>query len=161
MRLTRRRVLGATIGLAAIGSAGAALGSPPSGIVSTNPVEKADLNRRIDLRADGIKFKTRHPTDVRVQTITFAPDGRTGWHHHPGVVVVTVQSGEVTVVDSQCRARVYGPSSPKGSAFTESGHEPMEVRNLSDAPATVYAMLIAPEANPPVFRVEDDPAPCP
>ena len=160
MRLTRRRVLGATIGLAAIGSASVALGSPGSGIVSSNPVEKADLNQRVDLRADGIKLKTKRPTDVRVQTITFNPGGRTGWHHHPGVVVVTVQSGEVTVVDSRCRAKVYGPNSPKGSAFTESGREPMEVRNLSGAPATVYAMLIAPEANPPVFRVEDDARPC-
>ncbi len=162
MTFTRRRAVGATIGLAAIGSvAGVALGSPPSGVVSTFPVPKADLNKRVDLRADGIKFKTKRSTDVAIQTISFSPGGRTGWHHHPGVVLVAVQSGELTVVDSHCRAKTYGPNAARGSVFTESGDEPMEVRNLSGAPATVYAALIAPNTNPPVFRVEDDALPCP
>ena len=164
MKLTRQRLLGATLGLTVVGSvAGVALASPPSGIVSTvNPADtKADLDKRVDLRSDGIRFRTKGPTDVGFQTIDFAAGGRTGWHHHPGMVIVTVQSGAVTVVDSHCRARTYGAGSPRGSAFTESGDEPMEVRNLSGAPATVHAVLIAPDAEPPVFRVEDDVVACP
>ena len=162
MKVTRGRLLIATIGLTAIGSvAGVALGSPPSGIVSSFPVAKADLSKRVDLRADGIKFKTKRSSDVAIQTLTFDPGGRTGWHQHPGVVIVAVQSGELTVVDSHCRGKKYGPSSARGSVFTESGDEPKEVRNLSGAPATVYATLITPDATPPVFRVEDDPVPCP
>jgi quercetin dioxygenase-like cupin family protein len=161
MKLTRRRVLSAALGLTVVGS-GVALASPPSGIVSTNPVAtKADLNRPVNLRSDGIRFNTKGPTDVGFQTVTFDPGGRTGWHHHPGVVIVTVQSGAVTIVDSDCHARTYGPNERRGSAFTESGNEPMEVRNLSGAPATVQAVLIAPDAEPPVFRIEDDVVPCP
>jgi hypothetical protein len=31
---------------------------------------------------------------------------------------------------------------------------------MSAAPATVYATLVTPDADPPVFRIEDDPPPC-
>jgi hypothetical protein len=162
MQFTRRRVAGAAIGLAVAGSvAGVAVGSPPTGISSTFPVPKADLNKKLDLRSDGVRLKTKGRTDVAVQTVNFEPGGVTGWHHHPGIVVVTVASGAVTLVDSHCRARTYGPGMPRGSAFTESGDHPMEVQNRGSTPATVYAMLIAPDADPPVFRVEDPVVSCP
>jgi hypothetical protein len=161
MKLDRRRVLAATIGLAVTGSfAGVALGSPPFGIVATNEVPKADLNERARVNSDGVKFKTKAPTDVRIQKVTFEPGGRTGWHHHPGVVLVAVQSGEVTVLDSDCNGKTYGPGLPNGSAFTESGDEPLEVRNASNsASATVFATLVVPDGAP--FRIEDDAVPCP
>jgi hypothetical protein len=161
MKFDRRRVLAATIGLAVIGSfAGVALGSPPFGIVATDEVPRADLNERARVNSDGIKFKTKARTDVRIQKVTFAPGGRTGWHHHPGFVLVAVQSGQVTVLDSDCNAKTYGPGLPNGSAFTESGDEPLEVRNASNsASATVFATLVVPDGAP--FRIEDDPVVCP
>jgi hypothetical protein len=160
MKLDRRRVLAATIGLAVIGSfAGVALGSPPFGIVATDEVPRADLNERARVNSDGVKFKTKAPTDVRIQKVTFQPGGRTGWHHHPGFVLVAVQSGAVTVLDSDCNSKTYGPGLPNGSAFTESGDEPLEVRNTSGASATVFATLVVPDGAP--FRIEDDEVACP
>ena len=44
--------------------------------------------------------------------------------------------------------------------FVEYGDEPEQVRNMSSAPATVYATQVAPDADPAVFRIEDDPPPC-
>ena len=76
------------------------------------------------------------------------------------IALVAVQSGEVTQFDSQCNGTAYGPNSPNGAVFTEYGDEPEEVRNTSSAPATVYATLVAPDADPAVFRIEDDPPPC-
>ena len=115
----------------------------------------------VHVENDGVEFKTKAPTDVAFQTVTFQPGGRTGWHHHPGFVLVTVQAGEVTVFDADCRAETYGPGTPNGAAFTESGDDPLEVRNTGRVEATVYAALVAPDANPPVFRVEDDVVTCP
>jgi hypothetical protein len=44
--------------------------------------------------------------------------------------------------------------------FVEYGDEPGEVRNASSAPATIYSTVVAPDADPAVFRIEDDPPPC-
>ena len=158
MKLNRKHVLAATVGAVAIGSLGpAAIASPPSGFTPTNLV-RADLDTRVRLNSDRIKFQTKDPTDVLVQKIVIDPGGSSGWHHHPGMVLVAVQSGSVTVWDSNCRRTTYGPGLPHGSVFVESGDEPGLV--TSAAGATSYATLVAPNANPPVFRIEDDAPPC-
>ncbi len=156
----RRLVIGA-VGVALVGTVAAvALGSPGSGRVTTLLVAKADNNETVQLNSDRIKIQTKGPTDVRVQTITFAPGGFSGWNHKPGFVIVAVQSGEVTVFDAECNVKAYGPSSPNGAVFVESGDDPADVRNLTSAPATVYATQVAPNADPAVFRIEDNPPPC-
>jgi hypothetical protein len=161
MNRNRRRLVIAAVGVAMIGTVTAvALGSPGSGRVTTLLVAKADNNETVQLNSDRIKLQTKGPTDVRVQTITFAPGGYSGWNHKPGFVIVAVQSGEVTKFDSQCNGTTYGPNSPNGAVFVEYGDDPEEVRNTSSAPATVYATQVAPDADPPVFRIEDDPPPC-
>jgi len=156
MKRNGRRALAAALGTAVCGMiAAAALASPPSQIRVSNLVTKADFDTPVDLDADRIRLRTKERTDVRVQKVVFAPDGRTGWHHHPGIVLVAVETGQVTVVDAKCKARTYGPGSPNGSVFTEAGAKPLEVRNLSGADATVYATLIAPNADKDIFRAED------
>jgi predicted metal-dependent enzyme (double-stranded beta helix superfamily) len=162
MQRNGRRILAVGFGALVCGMlAAAALASPPSLITPSNLVAKADFNTPVDLKADHIRLRTKEPTDVRVQKIVFAPGGRTGWHHHPGIVLVAVASGRVTFFDARCKGTTYGPGSPNGSVFTEIGSEPREVRNLSGAGATVYATLIAPNANMDIFRAEDPVQPCP
>jgi hypothetical protein len=162
MKHARRRAVVATVGVAASAVAvAAALASPPFGFHATNLVAEAELPARVHVNSDGVKFKTKGPVDVRVQTITIDPGGTSGWHHHPGMVLVAVQSGTVTLLDAACNATTYGPGSPNGSAFVESGDEAGEVRNMTDKPATVYATFVAPDADPGIFRVEDAPRTCP
>jgi predicted metal-dependent enzyme (double-stranded beta helix superfamily) len=162
MKRNSRRILGAGLGATVCGMlAAAALASPPSLITSSNLVAKADFDTPVDIKADRIRLRTEEPTDVRVQKVVFAPGGRTGWHHHPGIVLVAVESGQVTVVDPNCNETTYGPGSPNGAVFTEVGTEPREVRNLSGAEATVYATLIAPNAETDIFRAEDAVGACP
>jgi predicted metal-dependent enzyme (double-stranded beta helix superfamily) len=161
MKRKRARLFTAIVGVAVVGAfAAVALGSPGSGNVMTVLVAKADFNETVHLNSDRIKFHTKGPTDVRIRTITFAPGGFSGWHHDPGFALVTVKSGEVTEVVSQCNATTYGPDSPNGAVFVEYGDEPGDVRNTSSTPATIYSTVIAPDADPPVFRIEDDPPTC-
>jgi hypothetical protein len=160
MKRKHGRLLTAAVGVALVGTfAAVALGSAGFGNAIV-PLVTANFNETVHLNSDRIKFQTKGPTDVRVQQITFAPGSFSGWHHHPGFVIVAVKSGEVTNFDSQCNGTTYGPGSPNGSAFVEYGDEPGEVRNMTSAPATVYVTLVAPDADPPVFRIEDDPPPC-
>jgi hypothetical protein len=135
----------------------AALGSPGSGV--TAPVlVTANLDHRVKVNSDGVKLQTKTRTDVRVQRFVFEAGGYSGWHHHPGVVIIAVESGSLTFWDSKCHAKTYGPGLPNGSVLVESGDEPGQATSAHGT--TTYVTYIAPSADPPVFRIEDDAPPC-
>jgi hypothetical protein len=157
--LTRKKKWAlATLAVVVVGAAAAvALASAGFGVTTTTFVT-ADFNKAVQVNSDRIKFQTKDQTIVRVQKLDWVAGAYSGWHHHPGVIIVTVQSGSVTVMDSSCNSVTYGPGLPDGAVFVEGGDDPLQVTSASGA--TEYAMQIAPAANPPVFRIEDDPPPC-
>jgi quercetin dioxygenase-like cupin family protein len=158
MKFNRIHVIAGTVGLVGVAAlAPVALGSPPSGFTPT-PLVVANLDRTVDVNSDGVKFKTNRPTDVSVQKVVFDARGSSGWHHHPGIVIVAVQSGRVAVWDENCNKTRYGIGLRNGSVFIESGDQPGKVTSWRGA--TSYATFIAPSADPPVFRIEDDPPKC-
>ena len=153
----RKRVAVGT-GVAICGVAAAvAVASPPVDFFATNLVSEAELVEPVNIDSDGVKLQTEGPVDVRVQEVTIAPGGRSGWHHHPGIVIVAVKSGAVTVVDADCKGKTYGIGTPNGEVFVEHGDEPVDVRNKAAKPAKLYATFVAPDADPGVFRIEDEP----
>ncbi len=157
MTFPRKRVAVVT-GVAVCGVAAAvAVASPPVDFFATNLVSEAELREPVDINSDGVKFQTEGPVDVRVQEVTIAPGGSSGWHHHPGMVIVAVKSGAVTFTHGECKGTVYGVGAPNGSVFIESGDEPGQVRNKAAKPAKLYATYIAPDVDPGVFRIEDEP----
>jgi hypothetical protein len=140
------------VGAVAVGaSAAIALGSVGIGFTPTTLVT-ANLANKVELNHDGVKFQTKGLTDVRVQKIVFAPGGNSGWHHHPGIVIAAVASGDVTFTRG-CSSTTYGPGRSTGSVFVESGDHPGQASSVGGA--TVYATFVAPHADPPVFRIED------
>jgi hypothetical protein len=158
MKLDHKHIVAATVaGLVITMLGSAALGSPPSGFTPTNLV-RADFDETVHLNSDRVKLETKEPTDVLIQKIVTDPGGDSGWHHHPGMVMVAVQSGELTVWDSSCNQTTYGPGLPNGSVWVETEDEPVKV--TSTGGATSYATFLAPSADPPVFRIEDEPPPC-
>src|SRR6202795_4656149 len=96
MKLYRKLVLvlGAITVAAAI-SATIALANSGTLITSTILGHRATLSDSVQVNQDRVKFQTKDPTDVMVQTITFQPGGTSGWHFHPGVVILVVESGQV------------------------------------------------------------------
>jgi quercetin dioxygenase-like cupin family protein len=65
-----------------------------------------------------------------MQQIVFGPGGQSGWHSHPGPVVVIVKSGTLTFYsgDGACTAREYSA----GQSFIDSGQGHVHIaRNLS------------------------------
>jgi hypothetical protein len=155
---SKKKWTAATISVAMIGMlAAVALGSPGFGTTSTNLVT-ANFDHAVHVNSDRVKFQTKDSTDVRIQRLDFAPGSFSGWHHHPGLVLVTVQSGTVTLMKSDCSSTTYGPGLPDGAVFVEGGDEPVQATSTSGA--TNYVVYVAPDADPPVFRIEDDPPPC-
>ena len=155
---------GTTLTLAVVTAlvvAGTALATMPSGIVVTTFVRATlDANQPHGgvkaYSGDGVKLHTRGATDVAVQTITSPPGGSSGWHSHPGVVLVAVQSGTVTLYDAQCHTTQYGP----GQAFVEVGDDAMLVRNNTTANAVLYVTLIVPKSAPALRIDRPQPATC-
>lgn len=155
MLYSKRLRTAALFGLAAVGTiAVVAVASPGAGITSTVLVT-ARLANVIQVNNDRVKFQTKGPSDVRVQKLVFAAGAHSGWHHHPGLLVVAVESGELVLTDANCGSRTYAPGSPNGAVFIEGDEHPQ----IASSPggATVYVTYVAPRANPPVFRVEDPP----
>ncbi len=157
---SKKKWMAATVGVAMTGTLAAAvvLGSPGSGVTITTFVT-ANFDHAVQLNSDRVKFQTKDATDVRIQQLVFAPGGRSGWHHHPGIVIVAVESGSLTLWESDCSSETYGPGLPNGAVFAEGGDSPQEVTTAGGA--TVYATFVAPSVDPPVTRVEDNAVICP
>lgn len=147
----------AILGIAATGTFGTvASASPGQGVMAENFVVAAPLLETAHINEERIKFQTKDPTVVRVQRLTFAAGGFTGWHRHPGVLVVAVQSGSVTLVDSDCTSKTYGPGMPDGAVFIDGFDHSHEVRSTSGA--TLWVTYVAPTA---AFRFEEPALTCP
>lgn len=153
--LKRLKSAGAVLGIAAVGSiATVASASPSSGNIATTNFVTANYDESGQVNSDRVKFQTKNATDVRVQKLVFPAGAFTGWHHHPGVIIVAVESGSLTLRQSDCSSKTYGPSLSNGAVFVE-GHDSVQEAMSGAAGATVYVTYVAPSADPPVFRIED------
>ena len=99
--------------------------TPPSGIVSATVFARASFADPTDLKFK-VKGQSQEVIQVNnaqetvVQQIIIAPGGNTGWHSHPGPVVVLIKSGQMSFYDSEdptCTVRTYSA----GQAFIDSG----------------------------------------
>lgn len=134
--------------------AGTALATPGRAFGPPTTLARGTLSESVHYNTGAVKFQTKGPVDVVTQTIPIGASGSSGWHAHPGVVLVTVASGAVTRYEEDCSSIVYGA----GSAFTESGDHAGLVRNASTtAGAVVYATFIVPEGTSlPNLRINMD-----
>jgi hypothetical protein len=88
-------------------------------------------------------------TDFVMARNVVDPGGSSGWHSHPGPVLVVVKTGTITFY----RAREHGngndgicssTSYPAGSAFIEMGGQLANARNEGAVTDTVYATFFVP-----------------
>lgn len=109
-----------------------------------------------------VEIKTKDPTDIAVSNVVVAAGGTSGWHSHPGPVLVVVKTGTITFYRAgkhggqngddengndganapTCSRTVY----PAGSAFVEvpaPGHV-MLAKNEGSIEATITATYFAP-----------------
>jgi len=127
------------LGLAAV-IAGTALATGASGFHGT-PLARGTTAGSMQFNVGDVKFQTKGSVDFAQSTVTIDPLGNSGWHSHPGVVLVTVTSGTVTFYQSDCSFSRY----PAGSSFVESNGATGFARNESTTdPAVVYVTYVVP-----------------
>jgi quercetin dioxygenase-like cupin family protein len=106
-----------------------------------------------------VALESHNNTDIAVATIGIAPGGHSGWHFHPGPVLVIVKVGTVTFYHGDDRT-CTGTSYTAGHAFIEEGGDVGIARNETASVDTVVATFFVPAGSP--TRI-DAPAPgnCP
>lgn len=115
---------------------GRVLATPSSGILSAPVVARAafadptDVKFKVDTSGQEV-ILVANSQDTVMQQIVIGPGGHTGWHSHPGPVVVLVKAGTLTFYsgdDPSCTPRTYAA----GQAFVDSGQGHVHIaRNLS------------------------------
>ena len=105
-----------------------------------------------------IDIDRHRPSNVVTVRIDFKPGDTTGWHFHPGFVLVQVTSGAVTLQHAdhgRCLSEVIGT----GHGFFETPGAVHVAENRGSTPAVVYATFVLPRNAGPEVPAPI-PAPC-
>jgi quercetin dioxygenase-like cupin family protein len=150
---TFSRIRIALVAAPVLAFAAIALATPSSGFMTV-------LLARSSL-AERLKIQT-HPheiTDVVMQSVAIAPGGHSGWHYHPGPILVAVKSGTITLYsgdDPTCTPRTVSA----GAAFVEEPGHVHLARNEGSVTEQHVSTYILPHGAP--TRVDaPDPGNCP
>jgi hypothetical protein len=143
MRRIMRLMLPAMILLGVV--AGVAVATPPIGVLSAPVHARGTIAEQLNVHSkEGVKLQTKDGLDVVTQQIVIAPGGTTGWHSHPGPVLVTIKSGEMTLVyasDATCQGRTY----TAGESFVDRGDEFVHTAlNRGSANLEIWATYLVP-----------------
>ena len=117
---------------------------------SATPVTATPLSRGTlgEVRAenDGITVESvPGSADIVTLKVVIEPGGSTGWHHHPGVTLVSVASGTPTEYRADCEKTVL----KAGDGFFEGTDEPHVVRNEGNVDAVLYPTFLIPTETSP------------
>jgi quercetin dioxygenase-like cupin family protein len=100
----------------------------------------------------------RNARETVVQQIVLSPGGQTGWHSHPGPVVVLIKAGALTFYsgdDAECVGRTYSA----GQSFIDSGQGHVHIARNESASADVDLWAVYFDVPPGGAFRDDAPAP--
>jgi quercetin dioxygenase-like cupin family protein len=117
---------------------------------SATPVTATPLSRgtlgEVKAENDGITVESvPGSADIVTVKVVIKPGGSTGWHHHPGVTLVSVASGTATEYHEDCHKTVL----KAGDGFFEGTDEPHVVRNEGNVDAVLYPTFVIPTETSP------------
>ncbi len=154
--MTGKRIIAILFVLAiALVSIDTAFATLPTGFTGTL-LGRSTYGSGLDVKHNGVVVtKTTGSADFATLHVTFAPGGSSGWHHHPGVVLVSVVSGSLREYSPDCTYETHDA----GEAFVETSDSTRLVRNEGTVEAVVYATFIVPTRTAPTGLRIDDPQP--
>lgn len=118
-----RKVLAlAVVGAIATVATGVALATPGQGFKDNTVFARGTLGPKFKLKLQD----SSSPGDVIVQRFVLGSGGQSGWHLHPGLAVVTVKSGELTIDQEDCSSTTYSA----GQVVVEPTEAVHRVRNV-------------------------------
>ncbi|HEV7389322.1 MAG TPA: cupin domain-containing protein [Gemmatimonadaceae bacterium] len=103
----------------------------------------------IKSRSDGynVDLKSKDNSDILVTNLAIAAGGHSGWHSHPGPVLVVVKTGAITLYhenDPSCTGQRY----TAGTVFVEEGGVVHIARNEGTVDETMVASSFLPAGAP-------------
>jgi quercetin dioxygenase-like cupin family protein len=122
---------------------------------TATPLSRGTLGE-VKAENDGIKVESGPSSaDIVSVKVVIKPGGSTGWHHHPGVTLVSVASGTATEYHEDCHKTVL----KAGDGFFEGTDEPHVVRNEGNVDAVLYPTFLIPTETSPEKLTIADPQP--
>jgi quercetin dioxygenase-like cupin family protein len=139
---------------------GLAVATPSSGVLLNNFLSNGTVETDVNVRAHvalpatagnssgehdawSAQVETEGPSNFSVQDAVFAPGGFTGWHTHPGILMLTLIEGSIEWYDSNCGKHLYNA----GDSWTE-GTSLHYVRVIGSANAHFVTAYITPKGQP-------------
>ena len=136
-------IVAATLFLGTIGQA-----SEPAGIESNVLLAQGrtlrSLKDYIKVGNDwAVSLEDKGQSEFYFQDLVIKPGGRTGWHSHPGLLLITLKDGSVDFYDKDCSKHTY----TAGQSFTE-GAEAHNVVNSGSGNARLLVAYIVRSGEP-------------
>jgi quercetin dioxygenase-like cupin family protein len=152
--------IAAALAFTTLGADSAAGAPRPSAPVASEPApaEPVVTPLAAALVPGPIDIDRHHRSNVVTVRIDFKPGDTTGWHSHPGPVLVQVVSGAVTLQHAdhgRCLSDVIGP----GHGFFETPGAVHVAENRGSTAAVLYATFVLPRNAGPEVPAPT-PAPC-
>ena len=119
-----------------------AFATPGAGVISNVIIAQGATVGPVKERADvgdswGVNLQDRGQSEFYIQDLVVGPGGYTGWHSHPGILMVTVKEGSLEFYDKDCTKHTYAA----GQSFTE-GAEPHAAMNRGTGKARLLVAYI-------------------
>ena len=157
----RRKIVVSGIVLGFVAVVGTALATPGIGIISAPVHARGTMSEKLVINSkSGVHLKTKGSVDVATQQIRMAGGGSTGWHSHPGPVLVTVKSGALRLIyadDESCEGTLY----EAGDSFVDRGDAVVHIARNESLVNEVefWATYLVPGDPGTSFRIDATPAP--
>jgi quercetin dioxygenase-like cupin family protein len=135
--------------------AGTVLATSGSGFTSVLQ-SRGPLSGAVQYNTGAVKFQTKGLVDVAHATATILPGGNSGWHEHPGVLLLTVQAGTVTFYDDTCTPTVHAT----GTSFIEAAGDGPGLAANEDASVTAIVNVTYIVPHGAALRIDTPVAPC-
>ena len=125
-----------------------AFATPPAGVVSNVIMAQGATLDPVKERAAvgdswAVNLEDSGQSEFYFQDLVVGPGGYTGWHSHPGLLLITVKEGRVDFYDKACTKHTY----VAGQSFTE-GAEPHAAMNRGTGNARFLVAYIVKKGEP-------------
>jgi quercetin dioxygenase-like cupin family protein len=106
-----------------------------------------------------VELKAKPALDIAVRRFTYPPGSHTGWHRHPGPVLIQLVQGTVTFYEAPDCKKIEVSA---GDSYVDLGEHAHIGRNESETVTAqdVTVLFGPPEIDPDAFRIDVTPAPC-
>jgi quercetin dioxygenase-like cupin family protein len=131
-----------SVAIAAIAFSSSVAATEPSGVVSNVLLAQgrtiSSLKERIKVGAEwAVSLEDDGQSEMYFQDLVIGPGGYTGWHSHPGLLLITMKDGNIDFYNKDCVKTTYGA----GQSFSE-GADPHALVNTGPVNARLLIAYI-------------------